>query len=81
MMNRYLIGRIIHWLLAIATIIFLLSGFGITEFRIIESLTFELLTKSLAFKIHLSLWIPFLILLGMHIYLVLIKRVSKKDSA
>jgi len=77
--NRDLFKKTIHWLLAVLVISYLVTGFGITEFRAIETLTFGLLTKNLAFKIHNNLWIPFIILLGFHIFLSLIKR--RKQAA
>jgi len=57
---------------------FLITGFGITEFRTVETLTFGLLTKNLTFKIHNNLWIPFIILLGLHIFFSLIKMKEGK---
>jgi cytochrome b subunit of formate dehydrogenase len=60
--------QVTHWSLVVAALVFLISGFGITEFRIVETLTFGLLTKTLAFKIHEVLWIPFVILLVLHSY-------------
>ena len=69
-----LIKRVIHWLLAIATVLYLITGFGITEFRTVEALTFGLLTKSLAFKIHNNMWIPFTILLISHILVSVLAR-------
>ena len=77
--NQDLFKKTIHWLLAVLVILYLVTGLGITEFRTVETLTFGLLTKNLAFKIHNSLWIPFIILLGLHIFLALIKR-SKRDK-
>ena len=64
-----LVKRTVHWLLLVVAIVFLITGFGITEFRTVETLTFGLLTKSLALKIHDILWIPFVILLILHICL------------
>jgi len=75
--NQDLFKRIIHWLLAVLVIIYLVTGFGITEFRTVESLTLGLLTKNLAFKIHENLWIPFIILLGLHLFFSLVKRRNK----
>ena len=69
-----LFRRTIRWLLAIVAIAFLVTGFGITEFRVVETLTFGLLSKSLAFKIHDALWIPFMLLLGLHIFFSLFLR-------
>jgi len=61
--------RIIRWSLVIVTVAYLLTGFGITEFRAIESLTFGILTKPWAFKIHTNLEIPFVTLLALHVLL------------
>ncbi len=78
MTHRRLVERIIHWLLALVVIIYLVSGFGITEFRTVESLTFGVLTKSLAFKIHNALTIPIIILVILHICLSPIMKLSPK---
>jgi len=60
------------WLLAIVIVLYGVSGFGITEFRTVETLTFGFLTKNLAFNIHNSLEIPFVILLLLHLCLPLV---------
>ena len=70
MVNQRLMKGTIHWLLTVLVIIYLITGFGITEYRIVEPLTFGLLTKSLALKIHINLEIPFIILLILHIWLL-----------
>jgi len=70
--------RIIHWLLTVVIIVYVITGLGITEFRTVESLTFGLLTKSLAFKIHDSLLIPFLILLILHICFSSLTKLKNK---
>ncbi len=58
----------VHWLLLAVLVLYVLTGFGITAFRIVEFLTFGLLGKALAFQIHDELIIPFVVLLGLHIY-------------
>jgi cytochrome b561 len=73
-----LVKRTIYWLLTIVAVIFLITGFGITEFGTVETLTFGLLTKNLAFKIHSNLWIPFIILLIMHICLPFIFKWKRR---
>ena len=79
MTKQQLIGRTVHWLLTALVIVYLITGFGITEFRIVEPLTFGLLTKSLAQKIHISLEIPFIVLLVLHIWLLpLVRRFKLK---
>jgi cytochrome b subunit of formate dehydrogenase len=75
--NHRRVIQVTHWALAIATVVFLVSGFGITEFRIVETLTFGLLTKTLAFKIHEIIWIPFVILLVLHSYQGLSRKKKK----
>jgi len=79
MTNQQLVRRTIHWLLTVVVIIYLLTGFGITQYRIVESLTFGLLTKNLAHTIHMNLEIPFIILVVLHIWLLpLLKRFKLK---
>ena len=80
MTSHDLVKRTIHWLLTIVIIMFLITGFGITEFRTVETLTFGLLTKNLAFKIHNSLWIPFIILLIPHLCLPFIFKWKVKKE-
>jgi len=46
---------------------YIISGFGITESRAIESITLGLLTKPVAFQVHNNLLLPFIIFLIMHI--------------
>ncbi len=70
-----MVKRITLEFLVILTILYVVSGFGITEFRIVETLTFGLLTKNLAFKLHNSLFVPSLIVLTLH---VLINVLSKR---
>jgi len=72
---------IIHWLLLAVSFLFLVSGFGISQFRTVEALTGGLFSKTLAFKMHEVLWIPFVILLVLHIYFSFIIRLRKKDTS
>ncbi len=80
MVNQRLMKGTIHWLLTVLVIIYLITGFGITEYRIVEPLTFGLLTKSLAQKIHISLEIPFIILLILHIWLLPLLKYFKSKK-
>ncbi|HEY79362.1 MAG TPA: hypothetical protein G4O09_09640 [Dehalococcoidia bacterium] len=65
----HLIKTVVRWLLLATVVIFIITGFGITEFRVVESLTLGLLTKVLAFKVHTSPgpWLALAILLILHI--------------
>ena len=70
MTNQQLVKKSIQWVLTALVIIYLITGFGITEYSIVEPLTFGLLTKSLAQKIHISIEIPFMVFLILHIWLL-----------
>jgi thiosulfate reductase cytochrome b subunit len=59
----------IRYLLLAVTLVYLISGLGITQYQIVESLTLGLLTRNLAFKIHDFLLVPFLLLLAAHVFL------------
>ena len=72
--TQKLVKQVTIWLLAIIIVLFFLTGFGITEYRVVESITFGLLSKNLAFKIHAQLWIPFLIFLALHVLQRMVKR-------
>jgi uncharacterized membrane protein len=61
-------------LLLLVVIVYIISGFGITQYKIVDTLTFGIFSKSASFKIHNSLEVAFLILLVLHIYFSLSKR-------
>ncbi|MCX6699809.1 MAG: hypothetical protein NTV68_07770 [Methanomicrobiales archaeon] len=69
------VKRLVIWLLGGVTIVFLLTGFGITAPDLVTPLTLGVLPKSVAYRLHTYLWGPFLILLLLHIYLA-----QKKNS-
>jgi thiosulfate reductase cytochrome b subunit len=61
--------RPVGWLLLVLSILLVITGLGITEWRTVEGLTFGLLQKSLAFQLHSILWIPFVAVLVVHLAL------------
>ena len=61
-----LIRTVAHWTLFIITLLYLVTGLGITQYHIVESLTFGLLTKNVAFRMHDSLLVPFIALRALH---------------
>ena len=79
-MAQYLFERIIQWAILGVTIIYVITGLGITEFRIIEPATFGLLSKNLSFAIHDNLLIPFIVLLVLHIAVKPVKQIYRKHS-
>jgi cytochrome b subunit of formate dehydrogenase len=79
-MNESLVlfKRVIHWLLLIVTFVYLLSGLGITQYQIMESITFGLLSKSLSFNIHNNLITPFVVLLILHVIVSMVNHGTKQ---
>jgi len=57
----------IRYVLLILTVVYLISGLGITQWQIIEPLTLGLLTRNLASRIHDFLLVPFVVLLLVHV--------------
>ncbi len=70
-MDKTHIKKAVHWTFTGLTVILVISGLGITQFRIVEAVTFGLLTKSLAFTVHNYLTIPFILLLAVHIFMAI----------
>jgi hypothetical protein len=58
---------VIAWLLLAVTIVYLISGFGITNQDIVGPLTAGFLGKALSFRLHDVLWLPFIVLLVLHV--------------
>ena len=65
----------IRYLLLALTLIYLMSGLGITQYQIVEPLTLGLLTRNLAFRIHDFLLAPFVLLLLAHVLFGPVTRV------
>ncbi len=65
-MKLHIVGETIHWLFFGVTLLYLITGFGITEYRVVEAWSFGLLSKSLSLRIHQDLLIPFVLLLILH---------------
>ena len=57
------------WLLLALSILLVITGLGITEWRTMEAITLGLLPKALSFQLHSLLWIPFLAVLAAHMLL------------
>jgi len=61
--------RAVGWLLLALALLLVVTGLGITEFRIMEAVTLGILGKALSFQLHSLLWIPFLFVLAAHLAL------------
>ena len=69
-----LVKKGLDWVLFGLTLVYLLTGLGITQFRMIEEVTFGLLSRSLSFRLHEELLMPFLVLLSIHVLYRPIRR-------
>ena len=84
MINDFILHRLtkktVHWLFVAVILLYGITGYGITQYRIVESVTLGLLTKSLAFKIHDNLLIPLLVVLALHIYQMVRRRTASRQQ-
>jgi hypothetical protein len=69
-----------HVLLAIVSILFIITGFGISNYQMVESLTGGAVSKLASFQIHSNLIIPFIVLLIAHIGFTIGKKILKKKQ-
>ena len=69
-MNRINIRKIIRWALFGMIALYIISGFGITEFKIMEKISFGLIIKTSSFRLHNNLWLHliFIALLLLHVF-------------
>ncbi len=74
------IRETVHTLLTFTTFLFLVTGMGITEPNLINTLTLRLLSKETSYWIHSWLLYPFTALLVLHIYLTVAPRLKKKEN-
>jgi cytochrome b subunit of formate dehydrogenase len=68
-MARWNLRKAVGWLLLAFSLLLVITGLGITEWRTVEAASFGLLPKALASRLHSLLWIPFLAVLAGHLAL------------
>ncbi len=61
------LGRIFGWLGLVFLLFTLLTGYGIAEYRIVTPLTFNLMNKAVAQRLHAYTEVPMILLLLVHI--------------
>ena len=77
-----LFKMLVRWLLFITVLLYVLSGYGISNPGVVESMTFGLITKSVALSIHSNLIAPFAMLILLHIlpfFIRLFQRIMHKS--
>jgi len=67
-MDRQITKKAVHITLIILIFIVIISGLGITYYKNIELVTGGLLDKTLSFELHTLLFLPFLLILLIHIF-------------
>ncbi|MBU1111882.1 MAG: hypothetical protein ABIG93_02280 [archaeon] len=73
-----IVKKIIQWTLFTIVALYVITGLEMTQFQLIEKITFGLLGKALSSRIHTNLLIPFLILLIGHMTTPLWYKLKKK---
>ena len=77
MKTHRLIKIIVDVLLLAIIVLYIMTGYGITNYHLIENLSFSVLTKPVSHLIHMYLIIPFLVLLILHVLLNKLYYVKK----
>ena len=67
-MDRKTTKKAVHLILIILIVVVIVSGLGITYYRSIEYITGGLLDKTLSFQLHTLLFLPFLLVLLVHLF-------------
>ena len=71
------IGRLCGWVTMALVLLTLLTGYGITQFRIVDPLTLGMLTKAVAQRWHAYTDLPLVVFLVFHIGIALWWRMSR----
>jgi uncharacterized membrane protein len=74
-----MIGRVCGWVTMALALVTLLTGYGITQYRIVDPLTFGILNKAMAQRLHAYTDVPFLIFMLSHVGIVLWWRMSPSN--
>jgi hypothetical protein len=69
----------VHWLVTLFIIVYVFTGLGITNYQVIEAVTFGRLSRLAAYQLHTALLIPFIIILAMHIALSFLQNRRKRN--
>lgn len=67
-MDRKTTKKTVHTILLILIFLIIISGLGITYYNNIELITIGLLDKTLSFQIHSLVFLPFLLVLLIHLF-------------
>ena len=77
--NIKIIGRGCGWAAGALLLFTVLTGYGITEYGIVTSLTFGLLGKATSQRIHNFADIPLIVFLAVHVGIALWGRLARRN--
>jgi hypothetical protein len=80
-LERRTIKRWVHFALTVVTALYVVTGIGISDYRLVESLSLGLLTKERSLWLHGNLLQLFAVLLFLHIYFKVRPMLKRKASA
>jgi hypothetical protein len=78
--ERRTIKRWVHFALTVVTALYVVTGIGISDYRLVESLSLGLLTKERSLWLHGNLLQLFAVLLFLHIYFKVRPMMQRKAS-
>ncbi|MBT5503799.1 hypothetical protein HOK15_06320 [Candidatus Falkowbacteria bacterium] len=67
-MNKIIIRKVVNYALLVVLLLIIISGYGISNHKIVESLTFGLLDKARSFRLHKFLDLFLIALLLLHVF-------------
>ena len=70
---------VVHCLVLIFIILYILTGLGIADYKVIETVTFGRLSKLGAYQLHSVLLYPFVVILALHIGLSFVQNRQKRN--
>lgn len=73
-----IVQTLVHTLLTVVIVLFIITGFGISNYQIVTSLTGNTLSKITSYQLHTTLIIPFIVLLIAHIAFTMGKKFKKE---
>ena len=74
------ITTLVHVLLLIVIALIIITGYGITDYHTVESITFGALSKPLSYQLHTALIIPLILLVSLHILFIIWKKYHGASS-
>jgi hypothetical protein len=81
-MDKYLqrSGRWLGWISAILVVLMLITGYGVTENRLFNMLTFGVWNKAIAQQWHVGWIIPVLLMLSLTTHIIIAETLRRRRN-